>query len=435
MRRPRRWIGALAAVGASGWLGVTGAAPQAPPVAAATEVLVLDETAAVRMALENSAELVARQAAVHEREQRNGVLGIALKNPELRIQDIPLRFADRDDAQQLEVGVRWQPPKIGEVLLRRQDNIVDAWEERVDAADARGDMVADVRTTYAEVFLLKEIAALDERREALEEQHATCIEQGLAVGQDRLIDRVKALRRLAEARREASRARQRQADSREWLHRLIGSAREFILAPCPAPSESPDLEALCAQARRNRPELQLAEQTEKLNQTRRRAEFLKAVPWPSFLGVTRHFDEGDEDWDELLLGIDVPVFTWILGVPRAPADRLGDPGLPVTAAAEAIDLEVAERFASYNADLAEWRSSEAENDRLQPEIRRMVAEAREQGTLPTEEVLDLELAGIEMRLQALEARLELTTTAIELCRVVGADRWEDLAPQEPSGAP
>jgi hypothetical protein len=64
--------------------------------------------------------------------------------------------------------------------------------------------------------------------------------------------------------------------------------------------------------------------------------------------------------------------------------------------------------------------------RILPRINHLIEAAHRQGTLPADEVIDLELAALEIQMVLLESGHEVTKAAIALCAAVGVEHWDEL---------
>ena len=115
----------------------------------------LTEADAVTRALQSSRQIEAFDNDVDLAEGERDSAG-ALRNPQLRVQDLSTEYV-RDRFDQLSVGLRWKLPRLGEARQVREEAELKVTEARVDAAQARLEVAARVRRTYAELVYLEQL--------------------------------------------------------------------------------------------------------------------------------------------------------------------------------------------------------------------------------------------------------------------------------------
>ena len=224
----------------------------------------LAEADAVRMALAHSHDLTSIENAVRAEERRFSYAGYAVNNPELRIQKISTKYFFEDENKQFQVGLRWHPPKLGELSLHEQRDSVALWEKKVKARIFRLRLVAEVRKLYAEVSMLQRHTDLSAALVEIEGKRVATIEGLVKIGQSPLLNQIKARKRLMKARSDLGKVKQRCADAKKRLAELTGAAAEAVLPPGEPPEQPVDLDHLHAIAMANRPEVQLTEERSKL---------------------------------------------------------------------------------------------------------------------------------------------------------------------------
>ncbi|HPQ71744.1 MAG TPA: TolC family protein [bacterium] len=386
----------------------------------------LTEEKALELALANNHELAALNGEVRECEARAGFAAYDINNPELRAQDISTRYLSEDEDHELQLGLRWQPPELGELGLRKQEEIVALWETKVRLQQRRNELIATVRLAYAEQTMLPAYAEIAERRVALERQRFAVIERKVTLGHSSVIDQVKARKRIIKAQNDAAKIRQRNVNSRMRFGVLTGVHQAYSVKPAAPPILRLDRDHLSVLARRYRSELTLAQQRAELARREQRAQRGKLVPWFSFVEVGQHFESDDQDWQELRLGVQLPLFNWNVGNLRAASMAVERGGVSAAAVSETIEMELSVALARYETVLTQWRSLHDEHADYLPQISRLIDAAEQQDTLPTDEKIDLQLAELECLGLQLDLRLELIEAAMELCAAVGVDRWEEL---------
>jgi outer membrane protein TolC len=386
----------------------------------------LREADAVERAVARSEELAALERRVEEQQERADYAGHALDNPVVRVRDVSTKYADPDANQELQVGLRWNPPKLGELSVRGQKERVELWKRKVKAHAFRMALVAHVRETYARVAILQERVELSREQVDLRQKLATTLERLVSLGHRQLVDQIKAERRSIATRGEASRLRQRLSGARRELRALVGEADGSPTLRAEPADLPTTFEQLHARAMEHRPEAGLAVQRHALTDLEYDAERLELIPWPSFVELVYHAESERADWGELRLGVELPLFNWNLGELRATA-RASD-GIAASDAAplEELDNEIRTALLRYRQAAAEWRSLAADAGAFVPRTQHLLDQARQQDALPADELLELELAALAARQMLLEARMELHESAVALCRAVGVERWQDL---------
>jgi len=410
-----------------GWAGLAPApslAQEAP--AGAGNPPILTEAEAVRMALEKSRELAALESEVRKQDALAAHVGGALQNPELRLQDLSTNNAFPDENKQLQVGLRWRPPRLGELGLGRQQEQVALFEKRLKASDQRQKLIAEVRKAYSEVAMLREVAALARRKQGLEEGRVATLEKLVALGQRQVFDQIKAEKRKIKARAEASQAQRRLVDAAGTLGALVGAQGSCTVAGGDPPEVAVTLARLRDIALIHRQEFRLTGQRRELAEQRYRTERYRLIPWFTFVEVAYHYESEKRDWLELLLGIELPLLNWNRGPIQATAIDRERPGEPQAATLERVERELRDAFSRYEKALAEWQALKAEVGSFVARTSRVLEEAHKRSTVPADEVMEIELSAIELEQMNVEARHDLQSAAIELCRAVGVERTEEL---------
>jgi outer membrane protein TolC len=421
----------IMAIGVAFWLGtgLPGAAARAdeglPGPANGT---VLTQSEAVRLVLDRSRELrvLAGEESAQEREVE--AAATSFHDPQLRLEDLSTRYADPDANKQITVGLRWQPPRLGELPAAEQKERVLLWAKKVTARALRARLAAQARKEYAEQALLRDSRRLSAARVGLEERRLAAVEALVALGQRPLLDRVRSMRRLVKARRDDARLRQRLADGAERLSGLTGVAGDVELSLGAPPELDLDFPAVHRVAVEHRPEVGLAEQRSRLADREYSAERLRLMPWFSFLEVGYVHETEKPDWGEFRIGIDLPFSRWNLSHLRAAATARQANAHAGAGAVEAVDRDVAQALARYREALAALRELRADDGNLQATTRDLLAAVRRDPTLAADDVVDLELAELDERQMALDARYDLEAAAADLCVAAGVERWEDLLP-------
>ena len=386
--------------------------------AAAQDTLSLSREEAVAIALTNSRRLQSLNTKVEIQEHRGSAGWI--DNPELRIRNLSTRSGD-EDFDELEVGIRWRPPAPGEIAQERQQDHVQLWEQKVDAERATDWLASRVRRAYADVILYRELVRIASDRVDNESTRITQIEAMVHLGRRSVVYYTKAKMVVSDVRNEHIRRLRSLSEEERRLQRLTGAGSpiEVVAREIPAMRESRD--ALLTIAHNHRPEVQLVKARQQLAIERHRRERLRRWPRLSFVEVSRHREQGAGDWHEVTFGVEIPLFGRDGG--RAKATSLGiiRKETQYLAVRERIEDEVNETFAAYNEAVLAWQLAGDDGLLLIEDASSVIAEASAHGTVPADEVLELERAILDTRATIAWRRRELAHAVYFLYYALGID--------------
>ncbi|NLH47108.1 MAG: TolC family protein [Myxococcales bacterium] len=386
----------------------------------------LTQARAIQLTLARSPELTAELAAAAAQGELADSVAGAIENPEIRLEDLTTKYFDPEQERDFQLGFRWSPPRIGEPALRRQEETVDWFEKKLKADATRRKLIAEAGQLFAETAMLRESADLAARTADLEEQRLSRVEQFVQLGEADLLERLKTQRRLTKNRGEARSLQSRLAACETRLRALTGLSGELTLAADPPPNVEFDPAKLRLIATRNRAEMSWRQQWERLAQRRYDAARYRLIPQFSFIEVDHHFEGDDDDFDELRVGVEIPLFNWTVADRRATAILRRTAADRENATAEGIGREIDSSLANYREALAVWRATRGDAEKTRDLCAQQLEIARRQGLLSSVELLDLEIEGIAARRALAEALYELRAAAVELQAATGAAGWEEL---------
>ena len=122
----------------------------------------------------------------------------------------------------------------------------------------------------------------------------------------------------AESKNDYARALQRQRMARRKLAKLAGIPEAAQLVADSLTEVSKDIDDIVRIAIENRPEFELVRERIELAVRQNKFERLKLMPWPTFIEMSYHKEKRQrEDWGELMVGFNLPLFNWNLGNIRA----------------------------------------------------------------------------------------------------------------------
>ncbi len=386
----------------------------------------LTEKQAVELALERSREIEANEANVEIAKGRLDSAGW-IRNPEFRISDIKTSYFT-DEFDDIEFGLRWRPPRIGELDEDKQQARVELWERQLTQQIERQELIARVIQTYADVIREDELARLANERVELERERIAIIERMVELGRRSVVYFTKARLWSAESLNDRTRAKERQASARRRLKRLTGAAANVELVEMDVPVVELDLETLTRIAYENRPEVKVVEARRHLAERQYTLERLKNVPWFSYVQLSYHLRDDKDDYGELMMGFDLPLFNWNLGNIRATRQAVERKETQVDAVRERIESQVRNRYNIYRDSLLDWNMFCETAGELVRNAQTIIESAKQHDTLPRDEVLELNLTINEtLRIKA-QKRKELVVALFDLTLALGLDGPEDIQP-------
>ncbi len=387
----------------------------------------LTEDEAVRLAVERSRQLRSLETDVTVAVHRERSAGW-VDNPELRIDDIGV--SRPNDAfrlrEEVEVGLRWRLPKLGELAEQEQRAVVRMWEARVRAVKARRRLAARVRRAYTEVVHQEALAALAERRVRIEMDRVALVERMKDLGQRSIVYSTKSRMWVAAAKTDQQRIARRLGAARRRLARLTGADPRVGVVAGDLPPLMVPAEDLVVRARAAGPEQRLMGERAELASRRYDRERLQLVPWPSFVQLSAHMEADRADRGELMVGVDLPLFDWNGG--DIDATRLAHDRRSALAEAlgERLRDDIADALAAYQEAREDWRLTRADSEALVGRVRAVIDEARTHGTVPADEVLELERTIVQAEELAVGRRHRAVLAGIDLCSTVGVPSLQHL---------
>ncbi|MFA6034786.1 MAG: TolC family protein [Myxococcota bacterium] len=399
-------------------LTVIAAAGQAPEP--------LGEDEAIRLALAGSREIPVLEGVVAAQEKLVRYARYDVRNPELRLGDISTKYFEPGENKELEVGLRWHPPRLGELGMKEQEERVGLWERKSGARLHRLDLVARVRKAYARVAMFQEYSELASRQEELEGLRLKAVEGLVNAGERPFMALVSARKRQLKSKMTAAMARQQLAESKEKLAALAGVSGIGMVVVQTPPLSVPEKSVVSRVASANRPEAELDRQRAELVRREYGYERYRLIPWFTFVQIDYRYESLKPDWGELKLGIELPLFNYRTGE-RASTAILRDQ-IPGAAAAMAGEIErrVLDALAAYNTARADYMALAVNDAWNGGDPSALVNEAKKHN-LMADDVLELELSDIELKELRLKAGLELSDAAVALCLAAGVESWDGLS--------
>jgi len=385
----------------------------------------LTEKQVIEFALSNSRKLESLSTSQEIAEHRYHASGL-IRNPELRLTEISNRYLT-DEFDELETGLRWRLPRLGELGEEKQQGRVRFWERKVDKIRYGQRLVARVRKNYATVLMYDQLAEIARQRVLKEDQRIRIIEKLVDLGSRSVVYFTKAKMWHADSKNDLARALQQQDLARRQLARRSGISENAKLLKNELPEVTQELNDLIELANQNRPEIELVQQRIELAVKQNNLERFKLIPWPTFFELSYHKEKKRaNDWAELKVGINLPIFNWNLGNIKATNLAVKKKEDESDAIYESIEEEVRSAFIIYKDLLLDWKNFEVNARELISNAEQIINNAKLHETLMPDEVFEMELTILDTQKLLVEKRRDLAHALIELYFAIGIENHEQL---------
>lgn len=386
----------------------------------------MSEKDAVESTLLHSRELKRLEKRLESKKVRADYARFDVRNPEIRLSDISTKYADSAANAQLQVGLRWRLPKLGEMNEKIQSARCDLWDASVDLFKYRVKLTGEVRKAWNEQAALQSELDLAGRRQEIEVRRLDVVTKLVALGQVPFVKRIKAQTGVLKARRDLAAVRQGLEAVRGRLASLMGREGPVRVVASEMPVGAVDVEQILKVAQDARPEVEVARQRAALAQSRYRAEKLKLVPWLSSIEVAYHYERDKADWGELMFGVELPFFNWGRGQVKAAALAAESRESAAAAGIETIEQSIRDAWGRWDSARAGLEVLRSQTDETRQSVRAVMTEARRQA-MPEDDILELELSDIELEGMLMDARRDYVEAFIDLCAAAGVDDFAGLS--------
>lgn len=391
----------------------------------------LTEDEAIRLAISLSHGLESRNTRIQIADYRFDSAG-KLDNPELRISDISTKyFTEVND--ELRIGLRWRPPKLGELAEEKQEAKVDFLMRNVEASRYRDDLISRVRRNYADVIMNDRLVELAEKTVDLESKRINIINEMVNFGVRSVVYQTKAKIWHSESKNDVTQSKQKQSLERRKLSKKTGADEAVQIRIDSLPEITLDLDQVLEIAYQNRPEIELVQETIILAEKQKNRELYKLIIWPSFIDVSYHREEKrNRDWGEFRIGMDLPLFNWNQGNIKATDLAVKRRENQLDAVREGIEDEVRDAYNIYSELLLDWKNYNRDAKTMIQNSRAVIDEARKHETLQKDEVLEMELTIIETQKILCQKRRDLAHALYDLYYALGIEGPEKLIQNGPA---
>ena len=348
-----------------------------------------------------------------------------IDNPEIRIRNFSTRKRSAP-ADELEVGIRWRPPSFGEARARQQRREVLLWEQKVEALRERAWLASRVRRACADVIMHRELARIAATRIDNESKRISQIKIMLDLGRRSIVYYTKAKMAVTEARQTHSQHLQALHEEERRLQRLARLSSKIRVVEEPPAAISMDVDGLLTLAYANRPEVRLVEERRQLAVDERDLKSRLLLPQLSFLEVSRHLEKTEGDWHELVFGVEIPLFNRNTGSMAASRLAVSTRELQTLAIREHIEDEVRDSFSNYLESTFVWDMARRDGEAMTQDATQVIAQAVSHGTVPADEILELERMIMNAQVVVAQTRREAAHALYFLYYALGIERPEML---------
>lgn len=386
---------------------------------------ILTEKEALQAALKNSRNLESFNTAVQIAQYRLNSSGW-IRNPEFRVRDVSTKYYT-EGFDEIQYGLRWRFPSLGELGERKQDARVRLSERQVQAIRYQNQVIVRVRKSWANVLFYDQLTNLEHERLSLENQRISVIEKMVEIGERTIVYFTKAKMWFSQSQNDYIRTLQKQRLERRQLSKRSGIPEDIQLAPQNIAEVKVDLDTLISIALKNRPEINFVEQRIILAEKQEKLELYKLFPWPSFVEVSYHREKKRlNDWGELMFGINLPIFNLNLGNIKATDLGVKRKQDELDAIREEIEYEVRDAYNIYMDLLLDWKNYNREAKRMIENAKEVIEQAKIHETLMSDEVFEMELTIIETEKILAEKQRDLAHALFDLYFVLGIEDPKQL---------
>lgn len=384
--------------------------------------VIASEDDAVKKALENNEhiKLLSQQIDIASNELESaGKIG----NPELRVGDLTTRDIDEARLREIEVGLRWRSPRLGELSAERDIADANVGLAKVRQKLYKQRLCREVRTAYIEIVTLKRLLEIYDERIELERSKVSIVESQLALGMRTSLDMAEARLELFDAQVERDRIAQELKEQMALLEALIGTPIEIQASKIENKPIDATLEQLISLAYKNRPEFEEVFYEHRQAQASYHLERAKAIPWFSFVELSYHGEDDPNDppehWGELRFGFDLPIFNLNSGKIRAEKKRVELAASKLELTSKEIEKQVTDAYTLYKDSLAQLKECEKESATLIDDIEKVIEDAKKSGLVDPLKIVRIQLQMLDAKESLIKKQRQLALARIELLSAAG----------------
>jgi outer membrane protein TolC len=354
---------------------------------------------------------------------RNAKAAAGVENPELRLGRISSQ-AISDNRQVFEVGLRWNVPAIGDLRAKRDQTLA---EDEIRMANREMDfqqVAYQARRLYSEIVFLQDQLALCIDLNKLEAGRRLILEQQAQIGELSEIDLLQAgLDQSVHAELCQSSQTRFTAKSTE-LKALMNHSGDIQVGRQGTKTPFAPVGVWLERAFVNRAELRQAWYRKEQALAQKHIERSKAIPWftfiePSFQTQRNAPEDQVENWGEVRIGLNLPIFNWHRPAVQAnqlSADRYA---LDLARLQTHIELYVIQAYDTCQALQKDLVVSEKRIQGVLKISEEKITSGSAMGTVDPLGAVDLRIQMIKLQKALLDKRADYDRARIDLYRVAG----------------
>ncbi len=385
---------------------------------------VMTEAEAVKLALKNSRKLESLDTSIDIQQNRLDS-ATSVDNPELRIKHLSTKYLT-DSFDELAIGLRWNVPRLGELSLRKQSAMVRYREAQVDKAVAMLVLCRKVRKTYADIIYHQALVNIIENRIRIELQRIKQIEKMANIGRRSIVYFAKAKMWLEDAKSESAKISKRLMQSHHKLQRLTGMDAALILVSEDLPQIDCDEEQLTRIANENRSELDLFRERMLLAEKEHNMQRYKLIPWFSYIEADYHLEHRKDDWGEIMVGIELPLFNFNQGNIEATRLSIDRKQIKLDAVKEDLSNDLTRTIDIYREYLLEWKTGSDNARTIITTVNQIIEENKQHETIPIDEIIELERTVLATKQKQANRQHKLAHSLYDLYFSLGVQGYEEL---------
>jgi len=387
-----------------------------------SNTLILTEDEAVRMALSHEIQVEVLSKNIDIANSKLKSAG-ALNNPELRIEKLQSQDLD-GKLRSIEIGLRWQPPTISELSAEKDIARAEVELEKTKLTRFKQKFSAQVRKACVEITNLTELIGIYDKRIKIETSKISVLESQIALGERTSLDLTRAQLRLFRANEERNQFARFLKIQKQNLATFLKTQSDVRIAANKEKPVEETKDQLILAAYQKRPELQEIQSQNLRSQAKYHLEKMKAVPWFSFLEPMYRMDSRNkhdrvDQWGELSVGFDLPIFDLNLGNIRAGKMAIDRDITEFERTRIEIEAQVTESYMAYQDILVEQKKSQKEASSLIANADQVIKNAQQVSVVDPIKSLDLQLEILDVQESLAQKQRRLDTARINLMLAAG----------------
>lgn len=346
-----------------------------------------------------------------------------IDNPELRVSDLTTRDMDEGRLREIEVGLRWQSPKLGELSAEKDAAKAEVGLARVEQELYKQKLCREVRKIYVEIAALQKLMEIYDKKIELNSSKVSVIESQLALGERTSLELTEARLDLFDAQDERDRIVQELNAQKALLESFIGAPIEIQAFEIEEKPLNETVEQFISVAYKNRLEFDEVFYQHQRAQADYYLEKAEVIPWFSFIELTYHGEDDPNDppehWGELRFGFDLPIFNLNNGNIRAKKQKIERAKSKLELTKGAVEKQVSDAYVAYKDLLAEMDAYKKETAGLISSAEKVIDDAKTSGLVDPLRIVRVQLQVLDVKESLVKKQRRLALARIELFSAAG----------------